>query len=114
MKLALPTIFKFSLQNVLPTLSKYFKWFFVILFFMVFIAGIYDWYINVYQGEWTNEQKQSYAAGAFSETILKENLFQGAVSSVSRQSDSYKTDMKVTNDIFKPLPKSVTTETSGQ
>jgi len=111
MKMDFKKTSNFSFQEALPVLSKYFKWSFVTLFFVAFGAGMYDWYLNVYKGDWTDAEKQRYAETAFSETVFKEDLFRKVVSSVSKQAESYATDAKAGNDFFKPLPKS---STAGQ
>ena len=98
----------FSFQENFPIYSRYFRLFFTFLFFLAFGAGLYDWYLNVYAGEWTDAEKRQYVETAYQETLLRENVFRGVVSSVSRLTESHATDVKIGNDLFLPSPVTAT------
>ncbi|MEI7749668.1 MAG: hypothetical protein WCJ25_01550 [Candidatus Moraniibacteriota bacterium] len=104
MKLELKKPISFSFREKYPVISKYSRWFFAVLFFVAFGAGLCDWYLNAYKGEWTNEEKQLYIETEFRDTVLKTEAFRNAVSSVSKWAESYSKNVIVDNDFFRPLP----------
>lgn len=91
-------------SDALKFVSRYSKWFFIALFISAFGAGLYEWYVNVYKGDWSDAQKLSYAESAFRETVLNENEFRKAVTFVSRRAESNADEVKITDDFFRPLP----------
>jgi len=104
MKLNLKKKPNVSFRDHLSFFSRCAGLFFIVLFCVAFGAGLYDWYANVYKGDWTDEQKRQYAETAFQETLLKGDMFRVAVASVSNMATSHSTSVKVSNDLFLPLP----------
>ncbi|HWQ59670.1 MAG TPA: hypothetical protein VN420_00790 [Candidatus Fimivivens sp.] len=99
----------FRIADILPLLSRYTKWFFMFLFFAAFGAGMCDWYMNVYRGDWTDEQKRQYVESAFRETVLREDAYRSAVAFVSRRAESNETSVSTKNNFFRPIPGSIKT-----
>ena len=78
--------------------------FFMLLFFAVFGAGVYFWYDNVYQGRWTEEERQQYMSAAFKETAFKEGDFTKAVETASKRRMLHEENIRMTHDFFLPVP----------
>lgn len=107
MKLELKPI-KRDMDDVFPVVARHARWVFVALFLAAFSAGLWEWYRNVYRGEWSEEEKQRYAETAFRETEFREDAFRAAVESVRTLRSSHESDAVVKNDLFRPLPGGTT------
>lgn len=79
--------------------------FFVFLFFVVIGIGSFVWYTDVYRGEWTPEERRTYADATFKETVFNEVEFRKSVDAAKRRSDFHAEDVVVGNDFFVPLPE---------
>ncbi|NTW30210.1 MAG: hypothetical protein HGA33_02955 [Candidatus Moranbacteria bacterium] len=102
-----------SFQDMLPPLTRYSKWIFVFLFLVALGSGMLIWYRNIYQGGWSDEVKRQYMESTFRETSFRDESFRGAIDSVSRRAESYRTDERVKKDIFAPFPGMADGSSSG-
>jgi hypothetical protein len=78
--------------------------FFMLLFFVAIGFGSFVWYTDVYHGEWTAEERRSYAESAFQETVFNEAEFERAVTSAEKRSELHAEDVLIENDFFVPIP----------
>lgn len=92
----------FQVQKLFAFWVRYSRAFYSLLFFLAFGLGLSVWYFNVYRGDWTEEQKQSYAATAFQETEFREAAFDSAVESTAHRAELHANDVKVGRDLFFP------------
>lgn len=104
MRLEIKGIPDLSAQSVFLVVSRWSRWFFLLLFLVAIGSGLQVWYRNVYRGDWTDEEKRSYVDATFRETDFRMEEFRHAIDAVSRRNESYRTDVRVENDIFLPVP----------
>ncbi|NTV55129.1 MAG: hypothetical protein HGA16_01355 [Candidatus Moranbacteria bacterium] len=113
MRFDIKKLSQLSFQDMLPPLTRYSKWIFVLLFLVAFGSGMLIWYRNIYQGDWSDEVKRQYMDSTFRETSFRDESFRGAIDSISRRAESYQTDVRVKNDIFAPFPGLVGSSSTG-
>lgn len=89
-------------QQLFSFWVRYSRAFYSFMFFLAFGLGLSVWYFNVYRGDWTEEQKQSYAATAFQETEFRESAFDAAVQTTAHRAELHTKDVKVGRDLFFP------------
>lgn len=78
--------------------------FFILLFFVAIGFGSFIWYTDIYHGEWTAEERRSYAESAFQETVFNETEFRKAVTAAEKRSALHAEDVVIENDFFIPIP----------
>jgi len=78
--------------------------FFALLFFAAIGFGAFVWYTDVYHGEWTAEEKRSYADATFQETVFNEMEFRKSVMTAEKRSELHLEEVVVSNDFFVPMP----------
>ncbi len=77
---------------------------FISLFFIAIGFGVFIWYTDVYRGEWTDEEKRTYAETAFQETVFNETEFRKSVVAAEKRSALHAEDTVIGNDFFVPIP----------
>ncbi|NTW14124.1 MAG: hypothetical protein HGA31_03785 [Candidatus Moranbacteria bacterium] len=90
----------FQAQKLFAFWVRYSRAFYSLMFFLTFGLGLSVWYFNVYRGDWSEEQKRSYAATAFQETEFRESAFEAAVQTTAHRAELHDTSVKVSRDLF--------------
>ncbi len=96
---------RFSLRQITLAWYRYFKLFFVILFFGITVYGGYIWYSSLYHYEWNEAQKKSFAEKTFTETNLKEKEFSRLLEMLKKRSEEQQNPLTVSRNLFTGEPK---------
>lgn len=82
--------------------QKYFKLFFFLLLFGVFLGGIYYLYATLYKSEWSEEKKNQYIIINKRITKFKEQEFNDIVNEVQSRQKNFEEGTYQAKDIFNP------------
>jgi hypothetical protein len=82
--------------------DKYSKTFFFLFSLIILTLGVYFWYQNIYQSEWSSAQKEEYKRNHNKIIELKEQAFKGIIEKQDQKKDAYDSALKSVKDIFVP------------
>ena len=87
------------------TSLRYARPFFIFVFFLVFGYGLFVWYESMYLSGWSEEEKRTYTATAFEETVFQEEAFDRVIGYVRERADRHRESVSIEQDCF-VVPKS--------
>ena len=76
---------------------------FIIALLAVCGVGLYLFYKNLYEEQWSQEDKIQHINSQRREVNLKEDKFKKVMEEIRRKEDAYKIEFQPVNDIFKLL-----------
>lgn len=91
---------RFSSKKVLFFWYRHYKLLFFFGFLSVAAYGGYSWYRNLYQYQWSDQQKTEFLEKNFTETAFQEKNFQDVVARLKERSRIHEQDLILERDIF--------------
>ncbi len=94
----------FSSKKILFFWYRHYKILFFFGFLMVTAYGGYSWYHNLYQYQWSDQQKAEFLQKNFTETTFQEKNFQDVVDRLKERTRVHEQDLILGKDIFGTKP----------
>jgi len=92
---------RFSFRKVTLFWYRSYRRMFLALFVVVFMAGAWYWYYNLYQYSWDEKAKKTFLDSYVQETDFKEISFKKAVSIAHEKRKQYDAGISLEHDLFR-------------
>lgn len=91
---------RFSSKETIFFWYRRYKVFFFLGFLIILLIGVWNWYQNLYQYRFSDEEKQQYINSYFKETTFNESKFRSVVDDLTIRAQMHENVIPPTRNIF--------------